>query len=204
MPTGRLGRLSGHEGRNATERRAGLETIHIRRPTCRKSRESCQRPQSERRECVSAPPRHWTRHVGKRKPSATLEAQEGGGYRQTGNPQAPAWAGRVADGPAVVGRPGNAGGPKGPWFGCREAGYSGGRFSNSSGGKKGRTEGPEGFTEQREWLLLAAAGPGRSFQSLAREGSRRKPGRRQAGGRRRGLRLRSRRIGQRRVEPLVG
>ena len=47
--------------------------------------------------------------------SSNTGSPVGGVHAPTGNPRGPVWAGRVAEGPVVPGKPGNAGGGKGPW-----------------------------------------------------------------------------------------
>ena len=106
----------------------------MRRPTRRHYGEGCQRP---------GMPRYLAeRSTGRlrRGSGDSMRAQGdgcntgspvGGAHAPTGNPRGPAWAGRVAERLVVPGKPGNAGGGKGPWFG-KDAGKEAGTMGTGA------------------------------------------------------------------------
>ena len=70
---GRLGRLSDHAGRNASERRAGLETLNAEAdPTVMRGRPPAGREESDER-TGRFPPGYWRRHAWKMEGVATRE-----------------------------------------------------------------------------------------------------------------------------------
>jgi len=113
---GRLGRLGEHAGRNVSERRAGLEKGDVGAdPPGKRGR-----PPSLVSMSVSSQGSHrgsgagmhvqgdWTQH-GKPRRVEARDLQPDFREEQAGPVG-------VAEGPAVPGKPGNAGGGKGPWF----------------------------------------------------------------------------------------
>ena len=88
----------------------------MRRPTRRCFGEGSQRPGSERREHRASPPGYWRQHACKRETEATREALAVARTRQPAAREGQAGPGRVAERSVVPGKPGNAGGGKGPQF----------------------------------------------------------------------------------------
>ncbi len=88
----------------------------MRRPTRRCFGEGSQRPGSERREHRASAPGYGRQPVCQRETEATREALSVACTRQPDSREGQAGPVRVAERPVVPGKPGNAGGGKGPQF----------------------------------------------------------------------------------------
>ena len=149
MAKGRLGRLSEHAGRNASERRAGLETGNAEAdPPLIRGRLAAVGKRATRAPIGSA----GVLAVAcvQEGDSSNTGSPDGGAHAPTGNPRGPAWAGGVAERLVVPGKPGNAGGGKGPQFergATRRQGHGDWRKPNSF---RKRSETPEGATCESE------------------------------------------------------
>ena len=110
-----LGRPGDHAGRNASERRAGLETCNAEAdPTVSRGRLPLAGKRATRALAGSAGVVAAARmEEGE---GSNTGSPVGGEHTPTGPPRGAGWAGRVADGLVVPVRPGNAGGGKEPWF----------------------------------------------------------------------------------------
>ena len=112
------GRFSARAGRNARERRAGLEkpnaeadppTFRGRLPATGDATEDCgERHQAGRLRRGSGD------SLCAKGSGCNPGSPVGGAHASTGNPRGPAWAGRVAERLGVPGKPGHAGGGKEP------------------------------------------------------------------------------------------
>ena len=97
----------------------------MRRPTRRIYGEGCQRPGSERREHRLASAGVLATACVQEGGISNTGSPVGGAHAPTGNPRGPAWAGRVAERPVVVRRPGKSRRSKGA--SVREQRMEGGR-----------------------------------------------------------------------------
>ena len=149
MAKGRLGRLSEHAGRNASERRAGLETGNAEAdPPLVRGRLAAVGKRATRAPIGSAGV--LAAACVQEGDSSNTGSPDGGAHAPTGNPRGPAWAGGVAERLVVPGKPGNAGGGKGPQFergAARRQGHGDWRKPNSF---RKRSETPEGATCESE------------------------------------------------------
>ena len=94
---GRLGRLSDHAGRNASERRAGLETLNAEAdPTVMRGRPPAGREESDER-TGRFPPGYWRRHAWKMEGRSNTGTPVGAVHAATGTPRGAGRADRVAE-----------------------------------------------------------------------------------------------------------
>ena len=107
MKKGRLGRFSEHAGRNASERRAGLETNNAEAdPPCLRGRLAAVGKRATRAPSDSAGV--LTAACVQERDSSNTGSPVGGVHAPTRNPRGPAWAGGVAERLGIPGKPGNA------------------------------------------------------------------------------------------------
>ena len=118
MKKGRLGRLSERAGRNASERRAGLETVNAEAdpPRFRGRLPATGTANGREREWPVVSAGVLATACTRRGVECNTGSPVGGAHAPTENPRGPVWAGRVAERPVVPRKRGNARGGKGPWF----------------------------------------------------------------------------------------